>query len=204
MATCNTQANISNAALIPRHAGNVDNARSIAVKLAAVFGRHGKRGIPHFDRLSDQTLSDAAIHGSAIQIVMDGHGINVARMSRDSAHDLDEDKFNSWSAALRATSLVILMMLTLVLVSALFPIQPAFAQQACGDRTAILEKLAGRYSEKPQAMGLSANGTVIEVLVSSTGSWTILVNHPNPRLTCVTATGEHWEINPDVFFGPPA
>ena len=141
---------------------------------------------------------------SAIQFLTGGYGIDVARFSHDSALHSDEDVLSSFGTALRSTSLVILLMLTFVLVSALFPIRPAFAQQACGDRTAILEKLAGRYSEKPQAMGLSADGKVVEVLVSSTGSWTMLVNHPNPRLTCVAATGEHWELNRDTVFGPPA
>ena len=52
-------------------------------------------------------------------------------------------------------------------------------------------------------MGLSADGKLIEVLVSSTGSWSLLVNYPN-RVTCVVAVGENWERLPAVATGPAA
>ena len=90
-----------------------------------------------------------------------------------------------------------------LLLFEIFDIRPASAQTACGDRTEILTKLAKRHSEKPRAMGLSADGKVIEVLVSSTGSWSILVSHPN-RQTCLVATGENWESLPAVAAGPSA
>lgn len=116
---------------------------------------------------------------------------------------ISKEVLSSFSTAVRATSLVILLMLALMFISALLSARPALAQQACGDRTAILDNLAGQYSEAPQAMGLSADGTVVEVLVSSSGSWTILISHPN-RVSCLAATGEHWELNRDAVFGPPA
>ena len=90
-----------------------------------------------------------------------------------------------------------------LLLYEIFDIRPASAQTACGDRAEILTKLAKHHSERPQAMGLSADGKVIEVLVSSTGSWSILVSHPN-RLTCLVATGESWESLPVVATGPSA
>ena len=77
------------------------------------------------------------------------------------------------------------------------------AQTVCGDRTEILKTLAKFRSERPRAMGLSAEGQVIEVLVSSTGTWSILVSYPT-RLTCLVATGEGWERLPTVATGPPA
>lgn len=110
---------------------------------------------------------------------------------------------SAFSAAIQACALVILLMLALTYVSALLASRSAHAQQLCGERAMILKDLAGRYSEAPQAMGLSSEGTVVEVLVSSSGSWTILISHPN-RQSCLAATGEHWELNLDAVFGPPA
>ncbi len=88
-----------------------------------------------------------------------------------------------------------------LLLYAIFDIRPASAQSACGDRTDILDELARLHSERPQAIGLSADGKVIEVLVSPSGSWSILVNHPN-RQTCVVAIGESWWSQPAVATDP--
>jgi len=131
------------------------------------------------------------------------HYTDVSRMARESAHEVGEEALSSFYIALRATSLMILPMLSLLFVSALFAAPPAIAQQLCGERTVILKDLASRYSEKPQAMGLSSDGKLVEVLVSSSGSWTILISFPN-KLSCLAATGENWELNRDVVFGPPA
>jgi hypothetical protein len=96
-------------------------------------------------------------------------------------------------AAVRSASHALLLMLALVAMSAPFAVHPAAAAQVCGDRTVILQNLALRFSEKPRAMGLSSQGKLIEVLVSSSGSWTILISSPNRR-TCLAAAGEHWEM----------
>ncbi len=68
----------------------------------------------------------------------------------------------------------------------------ASAGAVCGDRTSLLKQLAGNYKEAPASMGLAANGSVVEVTKSETGTWTILLTHPN-GVTCVIAAGEHWE-----------
>ena len=95
------------------------------------------------------------------------HYTDVSRVSRESAYEVGEEALRSFYTAVRATSLVILLMLSLLFVSALFAARPAFAQQLCGERTVILKDLASSYSEKPQAMGLSSDGKLVEVLVSS-------------------------------------
>jgi hypothetical protein len=69
---------------------------------------------------------------------------------------------------------------------------PALAQALCGDRSEILESLDAQYGETPQAIGLSQDGGLLEVLVSPAGGWTILVTYPK-RPTCVVATGRNWE-----------
>ena len=57
----------------------------------------------------------------------------------------------------------------------------------------LLEQFALQHDETPQALGLGADGGVIEVLVSPEGGWTMLVTYPD-RPTCVIATGDHWEM----------
>jgi hypothetical protein len=69
---------------------------------------------------------------------------------------------------------------------------PADAARLCGDRDDILQRLEQRHEETPQALGLSSDGGVLEVLVSPTGGWTILVTYPK-RPTCVVAVGEAWQ-----------
>jgi len=69
----------------------------------------------------------------------------------------------------------------------------AQAVQRCGDRGQILETLKQRHEEMPSAVGLSADGGVLEILVSPEGGWTILVTYPK-RPTCVLAVGEAWQM----------
>ncbi|MBT3307431.1 MAG: hypothetical protein HN377_13250, partial [Alphaproteobacteria bacterium] len=44
----------------------------------------------------------------------------------------------------------------------------------CGERSNVLTTLSGKYAEKTVSMGLAGNGTVVEVLSSEDGTWTIL------------------------------
>jgi hypothetical protein len=70
---------------------------------------------------------------------------------------------------------------------------PAEAAAVCGERGTILKRLEQRHEETPQALGLSADGGVIEVLVAPDGGWTILVTYPK-RPTCIIAIGEAWQL----------
>jgi hypothetical protein len=70
---------------------------------------------------------------------------------------------------------------------------PADAVRICGERDVLLQQFAMEHDEKPQALGLGADGGVIEVLVSPEGGWTMLVTYPQ-RPTCVVAMGEAWEL----------
>jgi hypothetical protein len=71
--------------------------------------------------------------------------------------------------------------------------EPANAVRICGERDVLLEQFAMQQQETPQALGLGADGGVIEVLVSPEGGWTMLVTYPD-RPTCVVAMGEAWEM----------
>lgn len=68
----------------------------------------------------------------------------------------------------------------------------AQAQMACAERSDILSRLDGQYSEVPVAMGLANNGGVIEVLSSPDGNtWTIIVTDTH-GMSCLLAAGEYW------------
>ncbi len=89
------------------------------------------------------------------------------------------------------------------LFSATLGSRPASAQAVCGDHSEILAKLEKFHSEKPRAIAVSTDGKLLEVVVSATGSWSILLTRPN-RHTCVVATGDSWESLPEVAKDPSA
>ena len=72
--------------------------------------------------------------------------------------------------------------------------QPAAAApKLCGDRDQLLKRHEQAHQETPQAIGLSGDGGVVEVLVSPEGGWTMLLTYPK-RPTCVVAAGPAWEM----------
>lgn len=84
------------------------------------------------------------------------------------------------------------IIIALGVVFILFPMNPATAQQACGERAKFMDKLEDTFAEHPIAMGLTEKGAVIEVFASKHGSWTFLITMPG-GLTCVVASGQSWE-----------
>jgi hypothetical protein len=64
--------------------------------------------------------------------------------------------------------------------------------QVCDARKAILSEMKGSYSENPSAIGLASNGTVVEVLSSKDGTWTIIMTSPN-GMSCLLAAGKFWQ-----------
>lgn len=71
---------------------------------------------------------------------------------------------------------------------------PALAGHSgpCAPRADFLAHLSDNYAEAPVAMGLAANGNLLEILVSPRGTWTIIITGPN-GIACGVATGENWE-----------
>jgi hypothetical protein len=72
---------------------------------------------------------------------------------------------------------------------------PAAAQTAanCAPRNVVVDRLAQRYGETRQSMGLGANNAIIEVFASDeTGTWTITVTSAN-GITCLVASGQAFE-----------
>lgn len=67
------------------------------------------------------------------------------------------------------------------------------AQRHCAPRPIIVEKLASKYGESRQSIGLNGKNQVIEVFASpQTGSWTILVSNP-AGVSCIVAAGQAFE-----------
>ncbi len=73
---------------------------------------------------------------------------------------------------------------------------PVHAQQAalCGLREDMGKMLDQRFGERPQAAGVVGD-RIVELLVSQTGSWTILITSTDGR-ACVVTGGEDWTDQP--------
>ena len=69
---------------------------------------------------------------------------------------------------------------------------------SCAPREVLLRRLAEGYGEAPQALGLTGNGALLELLVSPGGrSFSILMTRPPSagapgRVSCLVAAGEGW------------
>lgn len=63
----------------------------------------------------------------------------------------------------------------------------------CAEHAAVVERLAVRYGESRQSIGLGTDNSVIEVFASlETGSWTITVTQPGGP-TCLVAAGQSFQ-----------
>lgn len=79
-------------------------------------------------------------------------------------------------------------------------------ESPCAARAQVVERLAERFGETLQSMGLNQRNRLIEIYASdSTGSWTILMTRPDGT-SCLVASGELWEVDarPVVRPGEPA
>ena len=93
------------------------------------------------------------------------------------------------------------MLRTLMLTGAL-TLMPVAALANCAPREVVVERLAERYRETRQSMGLGANSAVVEVFASrETGTWTITVTTPQ-GMTCLVASGQAFQTLNDPL--PPA
>ena len=79
-----------------------------------------------------------------------------------------------------------------MLASVAFGGGPAHALSNCDVRRSLIAKLDKGFGEYPVAIGLASTGNLLEVLISSDGTWTILITNPY-GLTCIAAAGEHWQ-----------
>ncbi len=92
----------------------------------------------------------------------------------------------------------------IVIASALLLLaQPANAQQVCAPREKAALHIEEKFDEQVVGRGLTPNGkAMVELFVSESGSWTVLVSDPRGR-SCVVAIGESWQHIP-LLVGDPA
>lgn len=76
----------------------------------------------------------------------------------------------------------------------------AQAQGRCGPHGEIVKVLGGKYKESRRALGLINEKAVMEVYISSKGTWTMLVTDQS-GLTCILAAGDAWDEAPILVQG---
>lgn len=65
--------------------------------------------------------------------------------------------------------------------------------RTCAQREKVVARLAERFGETLQSIGLQSAEGMVEVYASeATGTWTILLSRPDGA-TCLLAAGEAWE-----------
>lgn len=69
--------------------------------------------------------------------------------------------------------------------------QMAKAQPSCGPHDSLVGMIGDRFKESQAARGI-ANGALIELFVSQSGTWTMIATTGN-GLSCIIAAGEGWE-----------
>jgi hypothetical protein len=74
------------------------------------------------------------------------------------------------------------------------------AAPVCGPRDKVVAELGERYQENRKSLGLAGGAAVIELYVSSKGSWT-LVSTDTKGKACVLAAGQAWQDAPRIVAG---
>jgi len=87
------------------------------------------------------------------------------------------------------------------ILAALLIASPALADVPCMPLADLIAKLDDSYSERNMARGIEARGGIVDVYVSPSGTWTLVVIPPTegPLLACPVAAGTGWKmIAPDI------
>ena len=77
-------------------------------------------------------------------------------------------------------------------VAITFLATPSLAQQVCGKRADIVNRLSDGFEEQRRSAGLAADGNLVEVFASKKGTWTIIYTKPG-GMTCLVAVGDNWQ-----------
>lgn len=72
------------------------------------------------------------------------------------------------------------------------PVAALADQEVCGPRAQIVDKLAHQFKESQQAVGLVNDKAVLEIYVSSQGTWTIIATGTDGN-SCLLSAGKDWE-----------
>lgn len=87
----------------------------------------------------------------------------------------------------------------IMLISNAMASKPAGAQEApfiWAERAVVVEELEKKYTEIPRALGITSDGSVLELFSAPDGqTWTLVVTLPN-GMSRVVASGESWITRP--------
>jgi hypothetical protein len=76
----------------------------------------------------------------------------------------------------------------------------AQGQEQCGPHDQVVKVLNVKYQESQRALGLINEKAMMEVYISSRGTWTMVVTN-EAGISCVLAAGEAWDEMPLKTFG---
>ena len=75
-------------------------------------------------------------------------------------------------------------------------LSPAGAQSPmCNTHEKLTGALDKRFGEKRKVIGLVASTGLMEIYVSASGTWTVIVTNP-AKLACIVAAGHSWDEMP--------
>ena len=69
----------------------------------------------------------------------------------------------------------------------------AAENETCAPHSDVVAFLKERHAEQQQNIGVTNGGAVVEVYVSETGSWTLIVSALDGERTCIIAAGVGWK-----------
>ncbi len=82
-----------------------------------------------------------------------------------------------------------LLALSVGIVALILSVSAARAQGNCAARAIVLERLASKYGESRQSVGIAANNAIVEVYANpESGSWSIIVTAQAGK-SCLVASG---------------
>ena len=82
------------------------------------------------------------------------------------------------------------------------PAIPARAQVICGGHDYLAARLAEAFEEKRLGYGVAGEAAILEVFVSASGTWTILMTDVKGQ-SCILAAGDGWEDTQATPVGQP-
>lgn len=71
-------------------------------------------------------------------------------------------------------------------------VQTAANGALCGNRTDIVRSLGDQFHEKQRAVGVVDSNAILEVFVSTAGTWTIIATGTDGK-SCLVTSGEGWD-----------
>lgn len=72
--------------------------------------------------------------------------------------------------------------------------------QNCAPHEDVVKALNAKYQERQRAVGLINEKAMMEVYISTTGTWTVIVTN-EIGMSCVLAAGEAWDEMPSPVAG---